>query len=508
MIAHGGAGPTWRATDTVTGVQVALKLFDRPGDAATEAARLQSAKAAPGVARLADHDSGWTATEWIDGQTLSSRLAAGSLPNDEALELISQLARSLDALHGLGLVHGDMSPSNVLIDDEQRTTIIDLGPSPVEPTQPDRTSRHEIVTTPRYTAPEVAGGAPAGEAADRYALAIMSYEMLAGATPFPDGAHPMAMLSHHLSSQPQPISEHAPRFGSAMDTVFDRALAKDPTDRFATGADLVQAIRQALDEPSSAGPGIDRRAWIAVGVVVAALLALGFLVTSQRSEPSAVASNEPSAVASSEPAAIASSEPAAIASSESAADQEQAVTLVHGPIMRAELSQPWPAGTAAGRVCNVVASPGYEDGVLASNWYQGSDDNSFALVPGAGVDGSTALRVGEASLFGLVGERLAIEGGINHVFSAWVRHQGEPSRSGMWIEFEDADNVHLEQYDEAYFTPDQVAGDEPQRFEVVVRVPDEAAWAIPTFFKNGSDGALLVDEVVFGPASTCGDVPS
>ncbi|MEM9710964.1 MAG: protein kinase [Actinomycetota bacterium] len=523
-VARGRSGDVYRAA-TADGPPVALKVHDRADDGRREAERLALVDH-PGVVRVEDHGElpgggAWLALTWIDGRTLAHLLATeGPLSLDRTRGLVRQLADALDALHEAGLVHGDLSPRNVMVDLHDRVTLVDLGAagqvaegSAVDVTtgaEVDVTTGAEVDTTPRYASPEVAAGRPATAASDRYALALITYEALTGSFPYPDVATPIAMLAHHASTEPVPPGEHRPQLPPAVDDLLLDALAKDPDERPSTGAELATALTGA-----SLGQVRPRRRrptrWIAAGLAMAGLAAAALVV--------AVASDDGVGESIAEPAATTASTvpgdvppvdataPSTIASTVASTSAARATTApVAEPApttIVAPMPEPWPAGTAAGLTCNRLEVPGFERAELPETFYSGDPSNTVAVAPGAGVDGSTALRIGSTGAFGIFAEIVPLGEEREHVFAAWIREQGEPAVTAFHVDYLDVDFEQITFGREAAMREPNLGDADGRRVVVRTTAPAGAAFAIPSVFKDGSPGSLLIDEAVFGDASAC-----
>ncbi len=162
--------------------------------------------------------------------------------------LMVQVCRALQAAHDLGIIHRDLKPDNVLRmtqgQDHDTIKLLDFGLAKIQTGEGLRLTRTGMVLgTPRYMAPEQARGAAIDHRVDVYAAGIMIYELLCGRTPFQATTF-MAMRSQHLLTKPEPPSHWAPSAGitAEMDAIALRALAKDPNNRFASMAELADAI--------------------------------------------------------------------------------------------------------------------------------------------------------------------------------------------------------------------------------------------------------------------------
>jgi serine/threonine protein kinase len=177
------------------------------------------------------------------------RRREGKLPPAEASWLMLQVADGLDAAHRSGIIHRDVKPGNVLLDTEGHPQLADFGiarevcttsPSGVAPTQAG-----EVVGTPEYMAPEQLRGAAIDQRVDVYALGAVLYELLTGRLPF-DGATAYDLAAHVLHAPLTPPSVLAPDVVPAVERVVLTALARDPSDRYATAGAFALALRHAF----------------------------------------------------------------------------------------------------------------------------------------------------------------------------------------------------------------------------------------------------------------------
>jgi hypothetical protein len=204
------------------------------------------------------------AMRYVRGTDLRRLLAAERfLAPPRAVALCAQLADALDTAHQLGLVHRDVKPSNVLLDERGHAYLTDFGLS----TQP-ADGPPPGLGTPAYAAPEQIRGDPADGRADVYSLGCVLYEAIAGTTPYA-GQRPLAVLWAHLEGDPLPATAHNPELPRAVDDVLARALAKSPDERYASCTELVDATRDALGLPD----GGRRRRVVGAAVLVLSLVA-------------------------------------------------------------------------------------------------------------------------------------------------------------------------------------------------------------------------------------------
>lgn len=228
-----GSGGTWLAHDAGTGGRVVLKRVPSADAAPCRAARTGDARLAQ-LACVEPADEGaWAAFAYIEGETLRETLRRGRFPEPRARALADDLCAALAALDRHGLVHGDVTPANVVLGADGRATLVDLASA--------RTIDDATHTpgTPRYLAPERARGIAADARADQYAAALCVWESLAG-VPYLEGAGD-AMDLRVRAAYPGRYRS-APRASPALDAWLRRALAEEPTERFPS----TSAAREAL----------------------------------------------------------------------------------------------------------------------------------------------------------------------------------------------------------------------------------------------------------------------
>jgi eukaryotic-like serine/threonine-protein kinase len=276
-IGYGGMGEIFRAEDDVLGRTVAVKVLAERY-ARDEALRSRFTREALAAARLSAEPSTVTifdVGEWrdrpfivmehLDGGSLEDRLReSGPPPLDDALAWLDQAAAALDAAHRNGVVHRDVKPGNLLLDDEGGLRVADFGIASAAGLA-SLTMTGTVLGTAGYLSPEQAQGERATPASDRYALAVVAYELLTGRRPFEsDSATAEAMA--HVNGEVPPVS-------ASLDPVFERALAKDPRRRFETASDFVAALREALEGESAATRVLPVRRRSALPVVAFFVLA-------------------------------------------------------------------------------------------------------------------------------------------------------------------------------------------------------------------------------------------
>jgi eukaryotic-like serine/threonine-protein kinase len=260
-IASGGMATVWAADDLVLGRPVAIKVL-APQIAADEDARVRFEREARAAARVSDHahvatiydigeheGNAFIVMELFSGGTVADRLRDGArIPHDVALRWLDEAGAALDAAHAQGIVHRDVKPANLLLDDQDRLAVGDFGIARMA-TDVALTSTGQVLGTAAYLSPEQALGEPATPASDLYSLTVVAYELLAGQRPF-RGEHAAAQARQHVEATPPRASAADPTLPAAVDAVLARGLAKDPSERWPSATDFVVALRAAFDAPA------------------------------------------------------------------------------------------------------------------------------------------------------------------------------------------------------------------------------------------------------------------
>jgi ABC-type glycerol-3-phosphate transport system substrate-binding protein len=171
--------------------------------------------------------------------------AEGALEPARALAICRQVANALDAAHARGLVHGDVKPSNVLLDETEHAYLADFGLMRRLEEQGSPASERRSIGTPAYLAPERIEGEPVDRRADVYSLGCLLYECLTGEPPFAADSR-LAVAWAHLEEKPPSASERNPHLPDAIDAVIRKTLAKSPQDRYPTCASLIGEAEAAV----------------------------------------------------------------------------------------------------------------------------------------------------------------------------------------------------------------------------------------------------------------------
>jgi serine/threonine-protein kinase len=258
LLAYGGMGEIYRATDEELGRDVAVKVLSaryaqddelrrRFRREALAAARLSANPNIVTVFDVAEHEGRpMIVMELLSGGSLEKRTSSRTpCPPRQVLAWLDQAAAALDAAHAAGVVHRDVKPGNLLLDDADRVRVADFGIASAAGLD-SFTKTGTILGTAGYLSPEQAAGERAGAASDLYALAVVAWELLAGRRPFASDS-PTAEATAHVRAPVPSIHDANPSLPGALDAVFRRALAKDPRDRYPSAAALVGALREALE---------------------------------------------------------------------------------------------------------------------------------------------------------------------------------------------------------------------------------------------------------------------
>src|SRR5439155_11949757 len=252
LLGRGGMGVVYRAYDPRLKRNIALKLIapELSGDARFRERFLAETELAASLEHpnvIPIHDAGevdgqlYLAMRYVEGSELKTLLQKeGPLDPGRALAICAQVAGALDAAHAKGLVHRDVKPSNVLLDAQEHAYLADFGLSRRLAEQGIPAPHGLSLGTPAYAAPEQIEGEEVDGRADLYSLGCVLYECLAGEAPFVRDSELAVLWAHLQEEPPSPVAypDLAP--------VFQQALAKDPTQRYASCRELVEAARQAL----------------------------------------------------------------------------------------------------------------------------------------------------------------------------------------------------------------------------------------------------------------------
>ena len=279
-LGRGGMSVVCLAEDLALGRRVALKVLapELADDSRfRERFRLESRLAAsidhPNVIPIFEAGEAegqlYIAMRYVDGTDLRRLIDdEGALDPIRAVELVARAADGLDAAHECGLIHRDVKPSNVLIassGEHEHVYLADFGLTKTAEGEEEAREAAQLSGTTDYVAPELITEGTGGKSADIYALGCVLYEGLTGRVPFPRSSELETLVAHIDEPAPKP-SDARPDVPADLDTVVERAMAKDPAERYSSAAELAAAARATL--PSA---GRSRRLAVLLAAVAAML---------------------------------------------------------------------------------------------------------------------------------------------------------------------------------------------------------------------------------------------
>jgi serine/threonine-protein kinase len=334
-IGEGAMGTVYRAIHPTIGKRVAIKvmspkLFEQPDAVARFVAEARAVAAIrhPGIVdifgfgRLPDGRT-FLVMEWLEGQNLAARLLNGRLPLEEALEIMRQMARALEAAHAKDIIHRDLKPENVFllqIQEELVVKLVDFGLAKTkdEETGVGVTREGEILGTPIYMSPEQCRSKGVDHRTDIYALGCIGYLLFTGRVPY-EHDNAAELISAHLTTEPPLPRSIDASVPAKIDELLVRMIAKDPAGRPTVGeirrlmssllsrgttphpaVSPLEAASTAPDTPAAklaAEPEQNQRWWMPIAIVAVALvvITLGILAFSSLSAAKDRAESSPPA---------------------------------------------------------------------------------------------------------------------------------------------------------------------------------------------------------------------
>lgn len=307
LLGRGGMGSVWLAERASDGALVAVKLLTAGTHSREMLARFKREAeilrklSHPGIARLLDAgvyhaphgDQPYLLLEYVEGMNFSAYAAAQSLDMAQRLALLQQLAEAVSHAHANGVVHRDLKPENILVDAHGRVRVLDFGVARfVDAEGGSLATRTGIMLgTPQYMSPEQVQADPAGvgPACDVYALGVLGFELLGGKLPYDVRAFSLhRAVVTVLTVEPPRLGTLGALLRGDLENVIAKALEKDPADRYADAGALAEDLRRYLEgRPVSVrAPSPMKRVWRGIrqrrllvpGLLIAMLVAAGFLV--------------------------------------------------------------------------------------------------------------------------------------------------------------------------------------------------------------------------------------
>jgi serine/threonine protein kinase len=264
LVGKGGMGEVYRARDTRLNRDIALKVLPPPFSSNpervarfTQEARTTALLNHPNIVAVYDVGSHeglpFVVSEFLHGETLRKRLAAGALPLTTVMHYAIEVARGLSAAHQLGVVHRDLKPENIFVTRDGRVKILDFGLArrgdqgvvPPWPESSITTSPGTVLGTVGYMSPEQVAGFCADNRSDIFSLGIVVYEMVCGTAPF-HRASAVETLNAILKEEPITLRRYRRRAPQELETVVRHCLEKDRDARFQTVRDLIFSLELVL----------------------------------------------------------------------------------------------------------------------------------------------------------------------------------------------------------------------------------------------------------------------
>jgi serine/threonine-protein kinase len=258
-LGSGGMAEVWSAEDGQLGRRVALKLlasrFAADPDFRERFRREAAAAAAmqhPNIVSIYDRGewegTSYIAMELVTGPTLKQLISQrGPAGPGAATDITIEILKALRYAHKRGIVHRDIKPQNVLIDEEGHAKVADFGIAHAGAS--DMTDEGAILGTVQYVSPEQAQGKPVSPRSDLYSVGVVLYELLTGQVPF-EGEAPVSIALKQVSELPVPPAQLEPSIPPALETVVMRSLEKDPDHRFQDADEFIAALENARRVPT------------------------------------------------------------------------------------------------------------------------------------------------------------------------------------------------------------------------------------------------------------------
>ena len=270
LLGEGGMGQVFRARDTRLGRLVAIKVIreERAGEGDfrqrfQREAQATAALSHPHICTLYDvgeqDGAAYLVMEYVQGETLASRLREGPLPFDRLLRYAAEIAQALAAAHERGIIHRDLKPANLMLT-PSGIKVLDFGLAKFADSagSMDATAAHRILGTPSYMSPEQTRGEELDGRSDLFSLGCVLYEAATGVRPF-RGSSVLDVLHEVATAHPAPPSTLRAELPSGWDGLLSQTLAKDRGRRFQSAADLFQALEALRSVPQPAAHRVEER---------------------------------------------------------------------------------------------------------------------------------------------------------------------------------------------------------------------------------------------------------
>ncbi len=486
----GGQSLVYKALHSATGNAVALKVFNSHVDQQQilrEAASLAAIKhnnIATFIAAGYIGKQPYVATQWIDGVRLCDyEIDSRPLGNECAWQIIKRIGSALCTLHDRKIVHGDLSPANIIIKPDGTPVLIDFGLG-VHTADQTTVTGTVLGGTPRYIAPEIILGEAANTASDQYTLAIIFYELLSGCWPFANVNDPMQLnaaraLHHQLYTAPVLLSELDPTFDSRLDNLFSTALHKQPGNRYADVHSLLGELASVNGLNSTEGFSgsaattkrkrvvhtniNDRKIAILTTCLTLSLATAATVWAFQFDSDNTVTAR----MSSSKNAAVA---PAEAKTSDNLSDKP------------------------SDNLCNLMPNSEF-DHPLSDNFYRDANNPEVVvIINDKQISTSPVLQVGNTGEYGLYGQIIPIDSNNQYQFKASVFLDGHVEKAELVVEWLDSAWQQMPDAGIRMSITDYGYNDIAT---LNIKPPESAHYAVPTVFKNASTGEVKVDNLVF-----------
>lgn len=273
VVGAGGMATVYKAFDMTLERDVAVKVMRREviGEPdqlerfrreARAAAKLSHPYIVTVIDAGEENNRPYIVFEYVQGETLKQRIKAeGPLPITEAVAYAIEIGSALVAAHAAGLVHRDVKPQNVLLDQQGHAKVADFGIARELEASDGLTKTGRVLGTTDYVSPEQAMGEDVTGQSDVYSLGIVLFEMLTGDVPF-KGENHVAVAMKHVKDQLPDIQQQRPEVGNALAAVIEKMTAKEPVDRYLTAASAVSDLEDVLAMESARAGGVTGEATV------------------------------------------------------------------------------------------------------------------------------------------------------------------------------------------------------------------------------------------------------